>query len=225
MHIGYARTSTVDQMAGLDDQLAALKADGCEKLFIEQTSAKENAERPQLEAALDWVRDGDTFVATKLDRVARSLVDLLTIVKRLEAKKVALRVLNFSGGKPIDTSNPQDKLMLSMMGAIAEFERELMLERQRVGIAKAQAEGKYKGRAATAKAKSAEIIALWREGKTAETIADMLDVGRASVFRVLKGQGLTRRGERKNIVPLQSSQLPSPSTALDELDDIPKREE
>jgi DNA invertase Pin-like site-specific DNA recombinase len=207
MLIGYARTSTADQEAGLEAQEAALKEDGCEKTFIEKASAKENAPRPQLEAAIAHAREGDTFVATKLDRLARSLVDLLTIVKRLEAKKVALRVLNFSGGKPIDTSNPQDKLLLSMMGAIAEFERELMLERQRIGIAKAKAEGKYKGRAATARAKSLEIVTLWREGATAETISDKLEVSRASVFRVLKAHSLTRRGERLEvkIIPPYSS--------------------
>jgi DNA invertase Pin-like site-specific DNA recombinase len=199
MHIGYARTSTADQVAGLDAQIATLKGDGCEKTFIEQVSAKENAPRPELEAAIEFAREGDTFVATKLDRLARSLVDLLSIVKRLEAKKVALRVLSFSGGKPIDTSNPQDKLLLSMMGAIAEFERSLMLERQRDGIALAKAEGKYKGRAATARAKSLEIVTLWREGATAETIADKLDVSRASVFRVLKAHNLTRRGERLSV--------------------------
>jgi DNA invertase Pin-like site-specific DNA recombinase len=229
MHIGYARTSTVDQVAGLDAQIAALKGDGCEKTFIEQVSAKENAPRPELEAAIEFAREGDTFVATKLDRLARSLVDLLTIVKRLEAKRVALRVLSFSGGKPIDTSNPQDKLLLSMMGAIAEFERSLMLERQRDGIRKAMQDGKYLGRKATARAKSNLIAELWQQGKTAETTADILDVSRASVFRVLKDLGLTRRSERKNLVLLQlqpsiALQTTEPPTAMVALNDNPNHE-
>jgi DNA invertase Pin-like site-specific DNA recombinase len=111
------------------------------------------AERLQLDAALDYAREGDALVVTKLDRLARSVVHLVSIGERLEAKGVALKVLE----QAIDTSTPTGRLMFHMLGAIAQFERELMLERQREGIAKAKADGKYKGRAPTAQAKSADV--------------------------------------------------------------------
>ncbi len=99
------------------------------------------AARPELEAALDFVREGDVFVVTKLDRLARSVANLLEIVARLERKGVTLRILNLG----LDTSTPTGKLMLTVMGGVAEFERSMMLERQREGIAKAKGEGRYKG--------------------------------------------------------------------------------
>ena len=105
------------------------------------------AQRPQLEAALDYLRDGDVLVITKLDRLARSVADLVAIGERLEAKGVALKVLD----QAIDTSTPTGRLMFNMLGSIAQFERELMLERQREGIARAKAAGKYKGRKPTAR--------------------------------------------------------------------------
>ncbi len=105
-------------------------------LFQEQVSSV--GARPQLEAALDFVRDGDVFVVTKLDRLARSVANMLEIVARLDRKNVALRILNLG----LDTSTPTGKLMLTVMGGVAEFERAMMLERQREGIAKAKAEGR-----------------------------------------------------------------------------------
>src|SRR5262245_19596670 len=158
MQIGYARSSTIDQEAGFHAQIKSLKEAGCEKVFAEQVSSL--AEREQLEAALDYAREGDTLVVTKLDRLARSVFHLVTIGERLEEKGVALKVLE----QPIDTSNCTGRLMFNMLGAIAQFERELMLERQREGIAKAKAEGKYKGRAPTARAKTPEIERLRAEG-------------------------------------------------------------
>ena len=151
MHVGYARTSTVEQKAGFEAQKRDLLADGVERIFDEQVSSV--GERKQLEVALDFVRDGDTLVVTKLDRLARSTIDLLKIVDRLDTKNVGLRILDFGGGQ-IDTKSPNGKLMLTMFGAMAEFERDIMLERQREGIAKAKAEGKYKGRKPTARAKT-----------------------------------------------------------------------
>src|SRR6478672_9713248 len=145
MQIGYARSSTVDQEAGFQAQIKSLKTAGCEKVFAEQVSS--TAQREQLEAALEYAREGDILVVTKLDRLARSVSHLVAIGGRLEAKAVALRV---------DTSNCTGRLMFNMLGAIAQFERELMLERQREGIAKAKAEGKYRGRAPTARAKASE---------------------------------------------------------------------
>jgi DNA invertase Pin-like site-specific DNA recombinase len=141
--------------------------------------------RRQLEAALDYVREGDTLVVTKLDRLARSVTDLLTIVGRLEAKKVDLRVLSMSGTQTLDTSTAVGKLMLAVIGAVGQFEREMMLERQREGIAKAKAHGRYKGRVPTAQRQATEIIRLKSEGVRPSEIARKLGVGRASVYRVL----------------------------------------
>ncbi len=192
MLVGYGRTSTSDQEAGLEAQETDLRAAGCEKLFIEQVSSV--GKRQQLEAALDYVREGDTLVVTKLDRLARSVADLLTIVGRLEAKKVALRVLAMSGGQTLDTSTAIGKLMLAVIGAVGQFVRELMLERQRDGIAKAQREGRYKGRAPTARRQSAEIVRLKEEGVRPSEIASRLGIGRASVYRVL---GANAGGDRQ----------------------------
>jgi DNA invertase Pin-like site-specific DNA recombinase len=177
MQIGYARTSTLDQEAGLDAQLVAL-AD-CEKVFREQVSSV--GDRPQLATALDQIRAGDTLVVTKLDRLARSVQHLLEIRKALEAKGAALRVLNLN----LDTNTATGKLLFTMIGAVAEFEREMMLERQREGIAKAKAEGKYKGRKPTAKAQAGEVKALREQGLGASEIAKRLGIGRASVYRCL----------------------------------------
>jgi DNA invertase Pin-like site-specific DNA recombinase len=106
--IGYARTSTTDQVAGLDTQLAALKSEGCEEVFHERVSSA--VQREQLEAALKFVRKGDTFVVTKMDRLARSTQHLLEIVEGLQKKGVALRILDFKGDR-VDTHSPQGKLI------------------------------------------------------------------------------------------------------------------
>jgi DNA invertase Pin-like site-specific DNA recombinase len=178
--VGYARTSTVEQIAGLEAQERDLRAAGVEKVFAEQISSV--ATRSQLEAVLDFIRSGDVFVVTKIDRLARSVADLCAIVKRIEAKGATLRVLQIN----LDTSTPTGKLMLNMLGSIAEFERSLMLERQREGIAKAKGEGKYKGRAPTARAKGDEVRRLAAEGMTREAIASQLNIGVASVYRALR---------------------------------------
>jgi DNA invertase Pin-like site-specific DNA recombinase len=180
MKIGYGRTSTVEQMAGLEGQERDLRAAGAEKIFTERVSSV--AKREQMEAALDYCREGDTLMVTKLDRLARSIDDLVTISGRLRAKGVTLNIL----GMNLDTSTPTGKLMVNLLGSIAQFERELMLERQREGIAKAKAEGKYKGRVPTARRKAAEAAKLKAEGLKAEEIASRLKISRASVFRVLK---------------------------------------
>src|SRR5678815_3890720 len=159
MLIGYARTSTTEQVAGLEAQQREVRAAGCTRLFVEQVSSV--AEREQLSAALDYLRDGDFLVVTKLDRLARSVRDLMEIVHRVEAKEAGLRILAMN----LDTTKPTGRLMLQVLGAVAEFERAMMLERQREGIAKAKAEGKYKGRAPTARVKAEHAVRLFREGK------------------------------------------------------------
>ena len=178
--IGYERASTIDQQAGLEAQLRDLEKAGCNKVFQERISSVA-ARRPQLEAALEWVRDGDTLLVTKLDRLARSVADLVSITATLKRKGVDLRILSMN----LDTATPTGKLMLNLMGSIAEFERELMLERQREGIAKAKADGKYQGRQPTARRQASEVMRLKSEGKSANDIVRTLGISRASVFRII----------------------------------------
>ena len=182
MLIGYARTSTFEQKAGIEAQLRDLENISVEKVFSEQVSSV--SDRPELDAALDYVREGDTLVVTKLDRLARSTMHLLSIVEKLEQKKVGLRILDF-GGSEVDTSSPTGRLTLTMFAAMAQFEREMMLERQREGIAKAKREGKYKGRKPTALAKKEDVLALKAEGMGATKISKELSISRASVYRIL----------------------------------------
>jgi DNA invertase Pin-like site-specific DNA recombinase len=179
MIIGYVRTSTVEQHAGFEAQDRDLRAAGAEKIFGEQVSSI--ADRAQLVAAIDFAREGDTLIVTKLDRLARSMANLIDIVQRLQAKGAALSILNLG----LDTATPTGKLMLNLLGSIAQFEREIMLERQREGIAKAAAAGKYKGRAPTVRKHAAMILELRESGLGPVAIAELLGVGRASVQRVL----------------------------------------
>ena len=181
MLIGYARTSTADQEAGYEAQLRDLETAGAEKVFGERVSSVDIAARGQLAAALDFVREGDKLLVTRLDRLARSVAHLLDIVAVLEKKGVALRILSMD----VDTSTPTGRLLLTMLGAVAEFERAIMLERQREGIAKARAAGRYKGRQPTARRQVAEVRRLRAEGIGASEIARRLGIGRASVYRVL----------------------------------------
>jgi DNA invertase Pin-like site-specific DNA recombinase len=184
--VGYCRTSTVEQKAGLEAQVTALQHAGCERFFAEQISSI--AKRPQLEAALAFVRDGDTLVVTRLDRLARSTQDLLSIVERLDQTGLGLRILDFAGSA-IDSTKAVDKLLITVFAAFAEFERNLMLERQREGIAKAKAEGKYKGRAPTARSQADQIVSLAERGLTKAAIAEALGISPRSVFRVLASRG------------------------------------
>lgn len=179
MLIGYARTSTTEQKAGYEAQLRDLKAAGCNKVFKEQVSSV--AKREQLEIALDYIRDGDTLVVTKLDRLARSTRHLGEIMERLTDKGAHLKIMDLG----IDTGTATGVLVVNLIGAIAQFERMMMLERQREGIAKAKSEGKYKGRKPTAMAKRDEVLALKGKGMGATAIAKELGIGRASVYRIL----------------------------------------
>lgn len=181
MKIGYVRVSTQDQDAGHAAQVRELKAAGCDKVYEERLSGK-NALRPQLQAMLDFVREGDVVVVTKLDRLARSTADLLTIAARLRTKGAGLSVLDVPG---LDTSSPSGELILSILGSIAQFERRIMLERQKEGIAKAKADGKYRGRPASIN--PAEVHRLKAEGQGPASIARSLGIGRASVYRALAG--------------------------------------
>ena len=183
MFVGYARTSTLDQIAGFEAQIKQLTATGCsEKIFQEQVSSI--GTREQLDAALDFVRDGDTLVVTRLDRLARSTTDLLRIIDLLESNGVGLRILDF-GGSEVDTRSPTGRLTVTMFGALGQWERELMIARQREGIERAKREGKYKGRAPTARRKLGEMRKLAGEGFAPSEIAGRLGVSRASVYRLL----------------------------------------
>ena len=156
-----------------------LKALGCEKLYYEQVSSV--GPRPKLVAALEFVRSGDTLIVTKLDRLARSMVHLGTIIADLEAQGVTLRI----EGLGLDTSTPSGRLMLNVLGGVAQFEREMMLERQREGIAKAKAEGTNKSRKPSVSARAEEVQALAAQGLSMNAIVVELGVSKGSVHRIL----------------------------------------
>ncbi len=178
MFIGYARTSTTQQKYSLEAQIESLNAAGCEKIFSEQVSAV-SSDRDEFEAALEFVREGDTLVVSSLSRFARSIRDLTQQLDRLEAKNVSLKVLDIA----LDTDSATGKLMLNLLGSISEFERSLLLERQAVGIAKAKAEGKFQGRKATARAKTDKIQEMLESGLKPAEVAKELNIGVASVYR------------------------------------------
>jgi DNA invertase Pin-like site-specific DNA recombinase len=176
-NIGYARVSSAGQ--SLEVQLNALK--GCDKLFKEKESGAK-AERLQLNIMLDYVREGDTITVTKLCRLARNTKHLLEIVEFLDGKGVSLVVLNLG----IDTKSPTGRLMLTMIGAVASFERQLLLERQAEGISLAKEKGKYRGRKPTAMAKTEDVKLLVANGVSKRIIAEQLRISLSSVHRIIK---------------------------------------
>ena len=180
MIVGYARTSTTDQAAGLEAQERDLKALGAERLFAEQVSS--TAQRARLAECLAFLRDGDVLAVTKPDRLARSTAELLAIEADLSRRGVGLIVLSM-GGERLDTRNPTSKLMLTILAGVATWEREIMLERQREGIAKAKAEGKYRGRRPSLD--PAEIARL-KATMGPAAIAKHLGIARSSVYRLLE---------------------------------------
>jgi DNA invertase Pin-like site-specific DNA recombinase len=188
MKIGYARTSTVDQKGSLQTQRDRLTNEaGCEKVFSEQISGAAE-ERPQLEAALDYVREGDTLVVSKLDRFARSTFDLHRMIDRIHATGASLMVLDMG----LDTSTSHGKMVVGIFGEVAEFERSLMKERQREGIERAKRQGKYQGRKPTARQKASEVQKLKAEGWPVAKIAREVGISRRSAHRILadqEGQG------------------------------------
>ena len=186
MLIGIARTSTLEQKAGLEAQLRELEACGCEKIYQEQVSSV--AEREQLNAALSSLRSGDKLVVTKLDRLARSVKHLGEIVETINKADASLVILDM-GGTAIDTSNPTGKLILNVMSSVAQFEREMMLERQREGIAKAKAKGKYKGRKPTARAKTEMVLLAKKQGLSPTQIMRDLGISKISYYRILEAAG------------------------------------
>jgi DNA invertase Pin-like site-specific DNA recombinase len=182
MLIGYARTSTIDQDAGLEAQVRDLEAAGCTKIFREKVSSV--ASRAKLDECLGFLREGDALVVTKPDRLARSTADLLAIEAKLTARGIGLVVLSM-GGERLDTRNPTSKLMLTILAGVATWEREIMLERQREGIAKAKAEGRYKGRPVTVD--GAAIRQALAAGETPTAVAKRLGVARSTVYLAREG--------------------------------------
>ena len=176
MLIGYARQSTTHQKSGLEHQIEELTKVGCKKIFSEEISSVAS-KRPEFESAIEYCREGDTLVVTKLSRFARSITDLWKNVDRLKSKNVHFKVLDMN----VDTSTPTGKLLLNMLGAVYQFEREILHERQMVGIQKNK--HKFKGRVPTAERKSAEIQELHRKGMKPSQIAKELNIGVASVYR------------------------------------------
>ena len=177
MRIGYARVSTLNQNLG--GQVEQLKGAGCERIKQETISGKDT-DRPELQGLLNHVLGaGDTLVVCKLDRLARSTGDLLRIAQQLEEMEVGLEVLNIN----LDTNTPTGKLMLTMLGAIGQFERELMLERQAEGIARAKEAGKYKGGRAIDTEKLKHANRLVESGVSVKDAVKAAGISRAAFYK------------------------------------------
>ena len=177
--IGYVRVSTSDQNpARQEDLMATLQVD---RLYIDRLSGKDT-KRPQLQAMLEYVREGDTVIVESISRLARSTKDFLDIMDRLEAKGVSF----VSQLEQLDTGSPQGRFVLTIFAAVAELERDQILQRQREGIAIAKAQGKYQGRSKIAldDKKLRSLCARWRECSiTAAEASKLLGVSRATFYR------------------------------------------
>ena len=182
MKVAYIRVSTEEQNEAR--QMEAMKGFGIDKYFIEKKSGKNTTDRPQLQAMLEFVREGDTVYIHSLDRLARSTQDLLNIVEQLQAKGVELH----SDKEAIDSNTPTGKLMLTMIAAINQFERENLLERQREGIAIAKEQGKYKGRKQVKPEAWEEAYSKYkaREIKSVSELAKVLAISRPTVYKLIE---------------------------------------
>jgi len=178
--IGYARVSTVDQDTAV--QVAALRAAGCDVIREEKASGTTTTGRAELATVLDFLRPGDVLVVTRIDRLARSIGDLQTIVATIKANGASLECTE----QPVNTGTAAGKCFLDMLGVFAEFETNLRRERQLEGIAKAKAEGVYAGRKPTIDADRVRQLA--GEGVGGTAIAKQLGISRASVYRLLSGE-------------------------------------
>ncbi len=188
--LGYLRTDINKQNVQL--KLDQLKAAGVSKIYQEKPSEKQR-NTSQLDKLMAEASDGDTVVVTSLDRVAHNTKHLFEIVESLHAAGVTFKVID----NGIDTSTSQGEFMRMLLGAIVDFERQILRERQSVGIAKAKQEGRYKGRKPTARAKTEEVLTLNENGLTRQKIADELGIGIASVYRILKAHTVPKKQHRK----------------------------
>ena len=180
MKLGYARTSTVDQVAGFEAQIAALTALGCTRIYQEQVSSV--GERPELAAALDYLREGDQLVVTKLDRLARSTRHLLDLVERVQAKGASLSIQNLGS---LDPFNRLGQAHADRAGCHRHLRTGNDAGAAARGISAAKAAGKYQGRKPTARAKADDVLKLAAEGIEKTEIARRLAMHRASVYRIL----------------------------------------
>jgi DNA invertase Pin-like site-specific DNA recombinase len=179
--IGYARVSSIDQ--GFDGQVERLKAAGCKKIFAEKLSGKSTNGRHELTKAFKALRPGDVLIITKLDRLARSIRDLLNIIDQLKAGGVMLKALDDTW---LDTTSPHGELIFTIMGAMAEFERKLIRQRCEEGIQRAKAQGKQFGRPGRLDAGQRRKIAeRHANGESMAALAEAYDVGVATIFRAL----------------------------------------
>lgn len=178
--IGYARVSTTDQKT--DTQVERLKAAGCEVIRQEKVSGRTREGRSELETIMDFIRPGDQLVVVKLDRLGRSTRDVLNLVHDLEEKGASLRVLE----PEVSTAGPMGRMILTVLGMVAEMELGFIRERQRAGIEKAKAQGVYKGR--PAKLDHSKIRELRSQGMGATEIAAKVGCRRAMVYKVLKAE-------------------------------------
>ena len=180
MKIGYVRVSTEEQNEAR--QVEALEKLGVEKIYIEKKSGK-NLDRPVLQEMLDYIREGDTVYVHDLSRISRSLTDLLNLVELLKKKNVHF----ISNKEQVDTTTPTGRLFLSIVGAINEFERTNLLERQREGIAIAKRQGKYKGRKPRTLDNVARLYEMWQCGeKSKSQIARDYQISRPTLDRLFK---------------------------------------
>lgn len=188
---GYIRVSVdkVVQAAGWEDQIATLKGLGVTRFFYEEASTRGN--RPEFERMLREATKAATLenpiciCAAKMDRAFRDLGAADAAITRPDNQNVIWLLPDLSKN-PLDPSDPSQMLLVRMMGAVAQFERDRLAERRAYGIAKARKEGKYKGRKPTARAKTPEVVKLVERGFKPDEIAKQLEIGRASVFRILK---------------------------------------
>lgn len=180
MVIGYIRISTADQNTARQEVL--MKELGVEQIFIDRMSGK-NTDRPELKRMMNFVREGDTVIVESISRFARNTRDLLSLVEQLASKNVEF----ISNKEAIDTATPTGKFMLTIFGAVAELEREYILQRQKEGIAIAKANGIYKGRKPIERAEFASVVAQWRAGKiTAVQAMKQLDMKPSTFYRRVK---------------------------------------
>lgn len=187
--IGYLRTDI--NASDLPSQLDQLRAAGATRIIQEQALGLKQS-RPQLDKLLKDVHNGDTVIVTSLDRIAHSTRHLLEIIDALDVTGVTLRVLD----KAIDTSTFHGKMLRMILNATTEFERQIARERQKEGIEVAKRLGRYKGRKPTAMAKADEVLNLNAQGLTRQKIADQLEIGVASVYRILRAKKAPKSGSK-----------------------------
>lgn len=193
--IGYARTSTLEQVAGFEAQIRDLIAAGCCERDIYREQVSSVKARPELELVLSRIlRAGDELVVTRIDRLARSISDLVAIIGRVRAAGAELVILDMGSTNP---KTAVGEFMVNMLGVVAQFERRIMLERQREGIAKAKAEGKYKGQPPHARAKAPQVLAMAAEGKRRNEIAAELGISERSVYRILADAAAAGAGDER----------------------------